>query len=140
MRASERKRDVLFTNALSRRLVDPGGLSFAVHPGGILTPLHRHLPQEEMIAMGWLDANGDLTEIAKTGFKTPQQGCSTILWAATSAKLEGKPGVYCEDCDIAAPADLESPMVRYQGVNSHACSDESAERLWDISEALLAEA
>ena len=90
--------------------------------------------------MGWLDENGEPTEMAKAGFKTPEQGCSTTLWAATSAKLEGKPGVYCEDCDIAAPTDLESPMARYQGVDDHACSDESAERLWAISEALLAEA
>ena len=132
--------NALFANALSRRLADSGGLAFAVHPGGILTPLQRHLPREEMVALGWLDENGELTEMAKAGFKTPEQGCSTTLWAATSAKLEGKPGVYCEDCDIAAPTNLDSPMARYQGVNAHACSDESAERLWGISEALLAEA
>ena len=132
--------NALFANALSRRLSDKGALAFAVHPGGILTPLQRHLPQEEMVALGWLDENGELTEIAKVGFKTPEQGSSTTLWAATSAKLEGKPGVYCEDCDIAAPTDLDSPMARYQGVDEHACSDESAERLWAISEALLAAA
>ena len=63
-----------------------GGLAFAVHPGGILTPLQRHLPREEMVALGWLDENGELTEMAKAGFKTPEQGCSTTLWAATSAQ------------------------------------------------------
>ncbi len=132
--------NALFANALSRRLADKDALVFSVHPGGIFTPLQRHLPQEEMMALGWLDANGEPTEMAKAGFKTPEQGCSTTLWAATSAKLEGKPGVYCEDCDIAAVTDLESPYARYRGVNDHAASDESAERLWDISEALLAEA
>jgi hypothetical protein len=59
------------------------------------------------------------------------------LWAATSAQLDGKPGVYCEDCDIAAPTDPDSPMARFMGVNAHACSDESAERLWGLSEKLL---
>ena len=132
--------NALFANALSRRLADKDALAFSVHPGGIFTPLQRHLPQEEMIAFGWLDENGEPTEMAKAGFKTPEQGTSTTLWAATSAKLEGKPGVYCEDCDIATPTDGESPMARYQGVNDHACSDESAERLWSISEALLADA
>jgi hypothetical protein len=31
-------------------------------------------------------------------------------------------------------------MARYGGVDAHACSDESAERLWAVSEALLAQA
>ena len=93
-----------------------------------------------MVALGWLEENGELTEMAKAGFKTPQQGCSTTLWAATSANLAGKPGVYYGDNDIATPTDLDNPMARHQGVNNHACNDESAERLWTISEALLAEA
>lgn len=132
--------NALFANALNRRMRDSGGLAFAVHPGGIFTPLQRHLPTEEQIALGWLDENGEPSELAKQGFKTPEQGCSTTLWAATSPKLDGKPGVYCEDCDIAAPTDTESPMARYRGVDAHACDDESAERLWAVSEELLAEA
>jgi len=132
--------NALFANALSRRLRASGGAAFAVHPGGIFTPLQRHLPQEEMIALGWLDENGDLSELAKQGFKTPEQGCSTTLWAATSSLLDGKPGTYCENCDIAAPTDPGSPLARYAGVDAHACDDEAAERLWVVSEALLAEA
>ena len=129
--------NALFANALSRRLKPSGGHAFSVHPGGIFTPLQRHLPQEEMIALGWLDENGEPSELAKQGFKSPKQGASTTVWAATSAALDGKPGVYCEDCDIAAPTDPESPMARYLGVNTHACDDAHAERLWDISEGLL---
>lgn len=132
--------NALFANALSRRLKETGGLAFSLHPGGIFTPLQRHLPKEEMVALGWIDEDGEPTELAKTGFKTPEQGCSTTLWAATSASLEGKPGVYCEDCDIAAPTDPDSPLARYRGVNEHAADDEAAEKLWEISERLLAEA
>jgi NAD(P)-dependent dehydrogenase (short-subunit alcohol dehydrogenase family) len=132
--------NALFANALSRRLQGSGGLAFAVHPGGIFTPLQRHLPKEEMIALGWLGEDGEPSERAKAGFKTPEQGCSTTLWAATAAALEGKCGVYCEDCDIAAPTDPESPTARFKGVDAHACSDESAEKLWAISEELLAQA
>ncbi len=129
--------NALFANALSRRLRGSGGLAFAVHPGGIFTPLQRHLPKEEQIALGWLNEDGEPSELAKAGFKTPEQGCSTTLWAATAAALEGKPGVYCEDCDIAAPTDADSPTARYKGVDAHACNDESAERLWALSEELL---
>lgn len=131
--------NALFANALSRRMAPFGGLAFSVHPGGIFTPLQRHLPQEEMVALGWLDANGELSELAKQGFKTPTQGCTTTLWAATSPALEGRPGVYCEDCDIAAPTEA-GPFARYRGVNAHAADDASAERLWDLSERMLADA
>ena len=132
--------NALFANALNRRMRDSDGLAFAVHPGGIFTPLQRHLPVEEQVALGWLNEDGSPSELAKMGFKTPAQGCSTTLWAATSPKLEGKPGVYCEDCDIAAPTDTESPMARYSGVDAHACDDDNAEKLWTISEKLLDEA
>jgi NAD(P)-dependent dehydrogenase (short-subunit alcohol dehydrogenase family) len=132
--------NALFANGLSRRLKEINGLAFAVHPGGIFTPLQRHLPQEEMIALGWLDESGEPSEMAKQGFKNPEQGCATTLWAATSPLLEGKAGVYCEDCDIAVPTDPDSPWARYMGVNAHACDDAQAERLWTLSEELLAQA
>ncbi|MDO8288619.1 MAG: oxidoreductase [Parvibaculum sp.] len=129
--------NALFINALSRRLRDSGGLAFAVHPGGIFTPLQRHLPKEEMIALGWLGEDGEISELAKAGFKSPEQGASTTAWAATSALLNGKPGVYCEDCDIAAVTDPASPFARFRGVDPHACDDAAAERLWEVSETLL---
>lgn len=132
--------NALFANALARRLKAGGGHAFSVHPGGIFTPLQRHLPQEEMIALGWLEENGEPSALAKEGFKTPEQGCSTTLWAATSPKLDGLGGVYCEDCDVAAPTDPESPTARYFGVEAHACDDESAERLWELSERALSQA
>lgn len=132
--------NALFANALSRRLRATGGHAFSVHPGGIFTPLQRHLPKEEMIAMGWLDETGEPSELAKAGFKSPEQGASTTLWAATSAALEGKSGVYCEDCDIASPTDPDSATARFFGVEAHACNDDGAERLWTLSETLLASA
>lgn len=129
--------NALFANALARRLKNTGGLAFSVHPGGIFTPLQRHLPKEEMVALGWIDADGNPSEMAKQGFKSPEQGCSTTLWAATSELLNDKAGVYCEDCNVSAPTDNENSMGRYFGVDSHACDDEAAERLWTISEELL---
>ncbi len=132
--------NALFANALSRRLRASGGLAFSVHPGGIFTPLQRHLGKEEMIRLGWLGEDGEPSELAKAGFKTPSQGCSTTLWAATATALAGKPGVYCEDCDIATRTDPESPFARYVGVNAHACDDEAAEKLWTMSEEMLSAA
>lgn len=129
--------NALFANALSRRLQPSGGLAFAVHPGGIFTPLQRHLSLEEQVHLGWLNEDGTPSPLAQQGFKTPEQGCGTTLWAATSPLLAGRPGVYCEDCDIAAPTDPDSPMARYTGVDAHACSDDAAERLWELSLEML---
>ncbi|MBA4747516.1 MAG: SDR family NAD(P)-dependent oxidoreductase [Sphingopyxis sp.] len=131
--------NALFANALSRRLAPSGGHAFGVHPGGIFTPLQRHLGVEETTMLGWTNADGTPSEMAKRGFKTTEQGCSTSLWAATSPLLAGKPGVYCEDCEVATPTDPDSPMARYSGANAHICDDEGAERLWAMSEAMLAE-
>ncbi|MDX2208961.1 MAG: oxidoreductase [Sphingopyxis sp.] len=132
--------NALFANTLSRRLAPSGGLAFSVHPGGIFTPLQRHLTVEETTMLGWTNADGTPSELAKRGFKTAEQGCSTSLWAATSPLLAGKPGVYCEDCEVAVPTDPASPMARYAGCEAHICEEEAAERLWSMSETMLAQA
>ncbi|WP_347107933.1 SDR family NAD(P)-dependent oxidoreductase [Paenarthrobacter sp. S56] len=121
--------NALFAVELDRLGQSAGVRAFAVHPGGIMTELQRHLPKEEMVAAGWMDAEGNLRE----GFKTPEQGAATSVWAATSPQLEGKGGVYCEDCDIARPTDPASPLARYQGVDAHAVDRNAARKLWELS-------
>ncbi len=106
-----------------------GVRAFAVHPGGIMTDLQRHLPQEEMIERGWIDADGNVNEL----FKSPEQGAATSVWVATSPQLDGMGGVYCEDCDVAAPTDPDGPFARFIGVDAHATDPEQAERLWALS-------
>ena len=109
-----------------------GVRAFAVHPGGIMTELQRHLPREEMIAAGWMDEAGNVD----ARFKTPAQGAATSVWAATSPALDGMGGVYCEDCDIAEPTAEGSPEVRIRGVNAHAVDRADAARLWTLSAGL----
>jgi NAD(P)-dependent dehydrogenase (short-subunit alcohol dehydrogenase family) len=106
-----------------------GVRAFAVHPGGIMTPLQRHLTQEEMRASGWIDEQGKTDD----RFKTPEQGASTSTWAATSPQLEGLGGVYCEDTDIAEPTDIGGPDERTRGVNAHAIDPVAAAKLWTLS-------
>jgi len=127
----------LFALGLNRRLASSGGRAFTVHPGGIFTPLQRHLSTEEQIELGWLGPDGKVNEAARDIFKTPTQGCTTSLWAATSPMLADKGGLYCEDCDVAAIATEAS--LPYLDVAPWAVDDEAAERLWHLSEALLAE-
>lgn len=130
--------NALFALALDMKFSDQGLRAFSVHPGVIRTPLQRHLPHEELQAMGWEDENGDVSERMLAMYKTPSQGCATTLWAATSDQLSDVGGLYCEDCDIANLAGDKPSSFR--DVSPHAVSEEEAERLWQVTEAMLAEA
>lgn len=121
--------NALFAVQLDALGRDFGVRAFAVHPGGIMTELQRHLPREEMIAAGWMDEQGNVD----ARFKSPSQGAATSVWAATSPELEGKGGVYCEDCDIAEPTVPGSPEARIRGVDAHAVDQADAARLWTLS-------
>ena len=118
---------------VNTRMKDEGIKTFSVHPGGIFTPLQRHLEKEEMIALGWLGEDGELSEMAAANFKTPTQGAGTSLWCATSPMLNDISGVYCENCDVAERQE-EGPMARYIGVNDWAVDTDEASKLWDLTE------
>ncbi|MEV4442095.1 SDR family NAD(P)-dependent oxidoreductase [Streptomyces sp. NPDC049577] len=110
------------------RLGAPNGLhAYAVHPGSILTPLQRHVPRDEWLAHGWVTPEGEPAE----GFKTPQQGAATAVWAATSPLLDAHGGAYCQDCDIADPAENDDMLIG--GVKPWAVDPAAASRLWDLS-------
>lgn len=134
--AQAKTANALFARGLDIKFANQGLKAISLHPGGILTPLQRHLGNEEMQALGWLDADGNLSEQAAAMFKSTTQGCSTSLWAATSEQLDDVGGVYCEDCDVSNLATAESP--RFFDVAAWAASDEGADRLWKVSEKMLA--
>ena len=122
----------------NKKMKNYGVSGFAVHPGGIITPLQRHLPKEEMVALGWMQEDGSPTELVKNFFKTPNQGSSTTLWCATNKKLNGIGGVFCEDCDIAKrKIEIEETMQRYFGVADWAIDHNEATRLWNITEEII---
>lgn len=79
--------------------------AFSVNPGWILTPLQRHLAVEEMVAAGWIDADGTP---APGLFKTVEQGAATQVWAATSPHLDANGGDYCADCRITDGSPTDS--------------------------------
>ena len=124
---------------LDKRMRNTGIQAFAAHPGGIFTPLQRHLEKEEMIALGWLGEDGELSERAAANFKSATQGASTTLWCATSPMLNGVSGVYCENCDVAG-RQQEGPTARFEGVNDWAVDTDEASKLWEFTERSVAEA
>ncbi|MFW6694469.1 oxidoreductase [Streptomyces sp. MAR4 CNX-425] len=121
--------NALFARHLDALGRDSGVRAFSVHPGMILTDLARHVPHEEQVAQGWFDADGNLVD----GFKTPEQGAATQVWAATAPRLTGLGGVYCEDCEVAEPADAGGGREMRPGVAAHATDPDEAARLWALS-------
>jgi|GEM_PF-11326 Dehydrogenases with different specificities (related to short-chain alcohol dehydrogenases) len=61
-------------------------------------------------------------------YKTAQQGGATTVWAAVSHDLDGRGGLYLEDCNIAPLVPNGSPAPF--GVRPWAVDAGSAERLW----------
>jgi len=113
------------------RLGEPHGVrAFSVHPGGIVTPLQRHLTMDEQKAMGWFDEAGTVNPL----FKSTEEGAATATWCATSPLLDGMGGVYCEDCNLGTMAG--DPPPRASGVWPHIRDEALAKALWDKSEAM----
>ncbi len=123
--------NVLFSVGLEKRFGDKGIHAYAVHPGGIQTNLGRHLTEEDIAAlMARVTTNDE-----EFAWKTIPQGAATTCWAATAPELEGKGGLYCEDCHVAENDDQSSDG----GVRSYAIDPAAADRLWALSEEMTGE-
>lgn len=125
----------LFAVALDSIGRREGVRAFAVHPGGIVTELIRHMSKAQIDAYKIIDDAGKPIIDPENNKKTPQQGAATTVWCATSLQLEGMGGVYCADCDIAwlLPTDDSTEM---HGVRPRAIDPVAAGRLWQLSEQL----
>ncbi len=123
--------NALFAVGATQKWKDRGVLANAVMPGGIITPLQRHLSKEEQIGFGWIDENG----VPNPRMKTPEEGASTSVWAAVGPELEGVGGKYLENCAEAGPWTEAEP---WSGVLPYAIDPASAERLWAWSQSEIA--
>jgi NAD(P)-dependent dehydrogenase (short-subunit alcohol dehydrogenase family) len=120
--------NVLFAVALERRLGAHGVHTNALHPGAIMTELGRHLQREDIQFM--------MARNRGMQFKSVEAGAATSVFAATAPELEGRGGLYLEDCHVAQVNEAPDAL---DGVKSYALDPESAERLWGVSEQLVAQ-
>jgi NAD(P)-dependent dehydrogenase (short-subunit alcohol dehydrogenase family) len=120
--------NVLFAVGLERRLGARGVHANALHPGGIMTELGRHLQPEDLQFLQ--------TRNKGMRFKTVEAGSATSVFAATAPEIEGRGGLYLEDCHIAAVNDDADGL---DGVRSYALDAKNADRLWEVSEKLVGE-
>lgn len=143
--------NVLFAVELDRRWAADGIRGYAVHPGIVVTtglgPSRAEdgptFTEDQLSAMGLIDDSGQPLIDPERERKTPQQGASTSVFAATSPLLADIGGVYLKDNDISPldaprPIDFAADHDPPSDVVPHAVDPESARRLWELSERLLA--
>lgn len=123
--------NILLAVGMAQRFTADGISTNAVHPGGIMTGLQKYVPREEQLKMGWIDETGT----PNPRMKTSEQGAATSIWAAVSPDLDNVSGQYLEDCTIALPWSDDRPT---SGVKPYALDPINAERLWSVSERLVA--
>lgn len=135
--ANSKGANIMLAKALNHFGRSKGIIAFAVHPGGIIdTGLARHMDMNIAKAFGMIDDEGNAIIDPENGWKTPEQGASTIVWAATSALLDGKGGVYCADCNIEPEvADVEGKPT-LNGVSPVVTDPVNAGRLWQLCQQL----
>ncbi|MEV4134981.1 SDR family NAD(P)-dependent oxidoreductase [Dactylosporangium sp. NPDC049742] len=119
--------NVLLAVELDRRHAGDGIVANALHPGGILTPLQRHLSVEEQVELGWIDEQGRPLQ----DFKTTGQGAATSVYAAVSPDLAKRGGQYLEDCAVATEYGGSGP---FRGYMPYARDPKRAAELWERSE------
>ena len=123
--------NVLFAVGLERRFAGAGVHAYALHPGAIVTELGRHLKAEDLEFL-----RSRATSTGGMQFKSVEAGAATEVFAATAPELEGRGGLYLEDCHVAAVNDEPNAL---DGVKSYALDAQSAEQLWRVSESLVGE-
>ncbi|HEY1838367.1 MAG TPA: SDR family NAD(P)-dependent oxidoreductase [Rhizomicrobium sp.] len=129
--------NILFAVEFDRRHKADGIRATAVHPGGIMTELGRHMTQELRDAM--LKSITDSNKAAGAPafeWKTIPQGAATTVWSGFVAPAEEVGGLYCEDCHVAELQ--ENPQAR-GGVRAYALDADHAKALWAKSEEMVGE-
>lgn len=129
--AQSKTANILFAKQLNKFYSNEGVQAFSLHPGIIMTNLQRHTPPEELKAFGMLKQDGTISEVCKT----IEQGAATSVYAALAPELINHGGEYLEDCSVSRGVNIGEELW---GMGIHSVNMDNANRLWRISEQLVA--
>ncbi|KAH6629324.1 WW domain-containing oxidoreductase [Boeremia exigua] len=120
--------NLYMSNEIERRYGAKGLHSLAVHPGGIMTELTRHLSSD------FLENFSQNKELA-ANLKSIPQGAATTVLAAIGKEYEGVGGKYLEDAGEWGPVegDDSNGLDTKPGHAKWAFDQEKAEQLWKDS-------
>lgn len=112
--------NIMFTRELARRLDGVGVTVNAVDPGTVATAIAA--PGRDSVSL----VRVILQSLLRPFVRTPDDGAATVVHLAISPEVEGVSGRYFKDRKEIAPAPA-------------ALDEETAARLWEISEQLVEE-
>ena len=130
--------NILFAVEFDRRHKANGVRATAVHPGGIMTELGRHLDPkvlEQMLER--INAANAAAGRPAFSFKTIPQGAATTVWSGIVAAADEVGGRYCEDCHVAEAAEGNDMIPA--GIRAYALDPDRAKALWAKSEEMVGE-
>ncbi|MBO1326006.1 SDR family NAD(P)-dependent oxidoreductase [Acetobacter sp. TBRC 12305] len=133
--------NILFAVAFDARHRSRGVRATAVHPGGIMTELVRHMAPGEIEAMVSQINDQAVAEGQKPfQFKSIPQGAATAVWAGVVAEADPVGAHYCEDCHVSdVIPDGQSIGLGSAGVRAYALDPARAQALWAKSEEMVGE-
>ena len=118
--------NIYMANELERRYASQNLHAFSLHPGGIWTGLQVHVQDA---VKQWKAIPG-----IEKGMKSAEQGAATTLWAAVDKELEGKGGLFLEECRVGEPVKPEAlGNLAAGGYAAHAYDEEKEKELWKVS-------
>ncbi|KAJ5928773.1 hypothetical protein N7466_007729 [Penicillium verhagenii] len=117
--------NVYMANEIERQYGTSGLHATSLHPGIIATNLGQYLPEQEIDAMMQ-------NELMLKVQKSVEQGAATTVWAAVSKELEGKGGLYLNDCAVAGRGEDDgNPALGTTSSCTYNANEEA--RLWSDS-------
>lgn len=135
--ANSKAGNVLFAVALDSIGKSHGIRAFSAHPGGIIeTGLARHMDLDLAKTFGMIDEAGLPVIAPEKGWKSLQQGASTMVWGATSPLLEGLGGLYLTNAEVGSVLEEDEGDLSLTGVSPGLVNPVNAGRLWQLCEQL----
>lgn len=120
--AQSKTANILMANEIERLYGKQGIHGLSISPGAIRSRAQRHDDPKELEAI--------LPSI-KHILKDASQGAATTVWGAVAKILEGKGGMYLEDC-AEAVENADQNMLS-GGYAPFAFDQEAEKKLWDVS-------
>lgn len=146
---------ILFSVALTQLYSSLGVVSNAVMPGFVggdkeIDETQPKRPKNMEVTLHWSDGEGNAQSIEFNEqlqdawaskevspvaplFRTPEQGASTVVWAAVAPELEGVGGMYLENCGFSNQSSQAELPIALCGYTAYAVDKENALKLWDLS-------
>jgi NAD(P)-dependent dehydrogenase (short-subunit alcohol dehydrogenase family) len=130
--AQSKTANSLFAVDATRRWQSDGIVANAVNPGGIATGLQRNFSAQQKESLDAAEAAGLFT------YKTVEQGAATTMVAAVAPEFAHTGGHYLDDSREAYTVPNDANLAEHpHGVKEWALDPAIAERLWNVSAALV---